>query len=229
MASMAADQLEVLFSRDGAGRLRATRGPAPRAAPRLFLARSADENVWAFASGLDADLERELQQLCSAEPRLAAPSPAAAPLCRKRVLELLSPVAFEYRGPCFLLPDALPHDPRAREIEAHERFDYRDAFPWLAAEYEAIAPVAIAFESGQPAAICHSPRGLTDRAAEAGVETLARHRGRGLATAAVACWARAVQRSGRLALYSTAWENRASLRVAQRLAARIYGENWHVA
>jgi RimJ/RimL family protein N-acetyltransferase len=144
------------------------------------------------------------------------------------VLELLAPVTLEYRGPCFVLPDGLPRDERAREIGPGERFDWPDAFPWLAAEFEAVAPVAIAFDGGHPAAICHSPRGRTDRACEAGVEALAPFRGRGLATAAVACWADAVQRSGRLALYSTSWENRASRRIASRLSARVCGENWHV-
>lgn len=49
-----------------------------------------------------------------------------------------------------------------------------------------------------------------------------------LATAAVGCWARAVQGSGRAALYSTSWENAASLGVAKRLSARLYGEDWHL-
>jgi RimJ/RimL family protein N-acetyltransferase len=66
-------------------------------------------------------------------------------------------------------------------------------------------------------------------AAEAGVETLEAFRGRGLATAAVACWARAVQRSGRLALYSTSWDNAPSQAVARRLSARLYGENSQLA
>ena len=74
----------------------------------------------------------------------------------------------------------------------------------------------------------HSPRGWTDEAAEAGVETLEAFRHQGLALAAVACWARAVQQTGRLALYSTSWDNEASLAVARRLSARIYGEDWHV-
>jgi hypothetical protein len=98
----------------------------------------------------------------------------------------------------------------------------------LANHFDALAPVVIAFDAGRPAALCHSPRGCTAAAAEAGVETLEPLRGRGLATAAVACWARAVQRTGRLALYSCSWENAASQAVARKLSARIYGENWHV-
>ena len=88
---------------------------------------------------------------------------------------------------------------------------------------------AVAFDDGRPAAICHAPRGLAAHAAEAGVETLPPFRRRGLATAAVACWARAVQRTGRLALYSTTWDNAAWRGVARRLNALLYAEDWHMA
>ena len=221
-------QLDVLFARDAAGRLVATRDPEPRPAPRLHLGRSRAGNVWATRRDVDPATSAALERLCASEPPLASRHPQRGPACRERVLELLAPVAAETLGPCFVLPARLPADPRARSVDEKERADWPDAFPWLAREFEAVAPVALAFEAGQPAAICHSPRGMTDRAAEAGVETLAPFRGRGLATAAVACWARAVQRSGRLALYGTTWENAASRGVARRLSARFYGETWQV-
>jgi RimJ/RimL family protein N-acetyltransferase len=221
-------QLEVLFARDPEGRLVATRDPTAQPAPRLFLSRSPEGNVWALRRGLDPGLAAELEQICSAEPQITEPTAEAPPRCRKRVLELLSPLASEHRGPCFVLPSALPSDDRVREIEPGERFDWPNVFPWLGREYEAVSPVAIAFEGDAPVAICHSPRGQTADAAEAGVETLAPFRRRGLATAAVACWARAIQRTGRLALYSTSWRNPASRGVARRLSGRLYGENWHV-
>jgi hypothetical protein len=221
-------QLDVLLERDCRGRLVATRDPSPRPAPRLFLGRSAEGNVFATRRDLDPATHDALGRLCSAEPRLDRTGPEWSPACRARVLEILGPAQAEHRGPCYVLPDRLPHDARAREIAAGERAAFGEAFAWLAGEFESVAPVAIAFEDDRPAAICHSPRGVTDRAAEAGVETLELFRGRGLATAAVACWARAVQRAGRLALYSTAWDNRPSQAIARRLSARLYGECWHV-
>jgi hypothetical protein len=127
-----------------------------------------------------------------------------------------------------VLPEDLPCDDRAREIDAKEDSGWREAFPWLAEHFEAMAPVVIAFADGQPASVCHSPRGCSTFAAEAGVETLEPFRSRGLATAAVARWAKAIQSTGRLALYSTSWENAASLGVARRLSARLYGEDWHL-
>jgi RimJ/RimL family protein N-acetyltransferase len=74
---------------------------------------------------------------------------------------------------------------------------------------------------------CYSSR-VGRRADEAGVETPPEHRGRGYAPIAVAAWARRVQRAGKLALYSTSWENRASQRVAAKLGGRLYGEDWHL-
>jgi RimJ/RimL family protein N-acetyltransferase len=75
---------------------------------------------------------------------------------------------------------------------------------------------------------CYSSR-VGRVADEAGVETPPQHRGRGYAPIAVAAWARRVQAEGKLALYSTSWENRASQRVAAKLGGRLYGEDWHVA
>ena len=228
MPALIGIQLEVLLARDVDGRLVATRDPTPRPPPRLFLGRSREANVWAVRDDVDAATRAELERMCGAEARLDEPRSERAPLCRERVLDLLAPIELEYRGPAYVLPEALPRDARAREIGAHERGDWLDAFPWLAREFDAVAPVAIAFDAGRPAALCHSPRGRTARAAEAGVETLEAFRGRGLGTAAVACWARAVQRGGRLALYSTSWRNAASQAIARRLGAQLYGENWNV-
>jgi hypothetical protein len=222
-------QLDVLFTRDARGRLVATRDPSARPAPHVFLARSAEGNAWAVHRDLAPGTRRELERLLAAEPSLAAAGIERGPRCRERVREILAPVEVEYRGPAYVLPERLPLDERAREVRAGEPGDWLEAFPWLADEFDAVAPVAVAFEAGRAAAICHCPRGLTTAAAEAGVETLERFRGRGLATAAVACWARAVQRAGRLALYSTSWENEASQAVARRSSARLYGEDWHVA
>ena len=220
--------VDVLFTRRASGALVATRDPSPRPAPRAFLGRSVEGNVWAVREDLDPETRQALARLLAAEPVPAAIRPGQGPECRARSRALLHPIRTEHRGPAFVLGQELPTDARAREVTIRDALECREAFPWLAVELDAVSPVAIAFEGGEPAAICHSPRGMTAAAAEAGVETLERFRGRGLATAAVACWARAILRRGRIPLYSTSWENEASQRVARRLAARLYGEDWHV-
>lgn len=221
-------QLEVLYARDGAGRLVATRDTPPNRAPRLHVGRSSETTVWSVRNDVDPRTAAALHELCAGEAALCEPDPDRPPACRERVLKRLAPVAAEWRGPAWVLPEGLPRDDRARLLTRPEADAWRGPFPWIAEGFGAVEPVAVAFDGGRPAAVCHSPRGATPHAAEAGVETLEGHRNRGLATAAVACWARAVQRSGRLALYSTSWQNLASRRVAAHLGARLYGEDWHV-
>ena len=228
MPSLIEIQLDVLLARNAAGRLIATRDPERRPAPRLFMARAADGNVWGVRQDVDAAVAAELDRLCAAEPPLAAPGPRARPSSAERARELLAPVSLEWRGPAYVLPAELPADERARELTSASPPEWLEPFSWLRDRLDEYAPVAIALQDGEPAALCHSPRGMTDHAAEAGVLTLEPLRGRGLATAAVACWARAVQQRGRLALYSTSWDNLASQAVARRLSARLYGENWHL-
>jgi hypothetical protein len=228
MRSLIEAQLEVLLERDPLGRLIATRDPLARPAPRLFLGRSGERNVWAVRHDVDEATRVELNRLCGAEPTIETPSAESAPACRELAIDRLDPIDFEWRGPAYVLPNDLPQDSRARVVRADESDTWIDSFPWLEESFEALAPVVIAFEAGQAAAVCHSPRGWTDHAAEAGVETLESFRRMGLAAAAVACWASAVQRTGRLALYSTSWDNRSSLAVARRLSARLYGEDWHL-
>jgi len=227
-ANLVEAQLGVLLDRNPEGRLTTTRGPVPRAAPRFFMARSRERTVWAARHDVGPEAFAALGRLAAAEPWLEAPDAASPPACAAEVRALLAPVASEWRGPAFRLPRELPRDDRAREVGPDSRAEWQEAFPWLVDEFDEVTPVAIAFEAGEAAAICHSPRGCTAIAAEAGVETRPGFRGRGLATAAVACWARAVQRSGRIALYSTSWENAASRAVARRLSASLYGEDWHL-
>jgi hypothetical protein len=221
-------QLEVSYARDRHGRLVATRDAEPRPAPRLHLGRSAEGNVWALRADVEAPCAEEIARACAGEAPLRLAAPHRPPTCRERVVALLAPVERELRGPAYVLPRDLPRDGRARLATFEEASEWSEAFPWLANDFSSIQPVAVAFDHGRPASICHSPRGWTQAATEAGVETLEPFRNRGLATAAVACWALAVQATGRLAFYSTSWDNHASQAVARRLSAHLYGEDWHV-
>jgi RimJ/RimL family protein N-acetyltransferase len=97
---------------------------------------------------------------------------------------------------------------------------------WLPVDPEQIYAAVV--EEQAAVTICFCSR-LTDRAAEAGIETAAPFRRRGYAAAAAAGWAAEVRRRGRVALYSTSWDNLASQGVARKLGMRLYGEDWSIA
>ena len=80
-------------------------------------------------------------------------------------------------------------------------------------------------EDGYAVSVCFCAR-RSDTAAEAGLETVAAFRGRGLGSQVAAAWAWAVLASGRVPLYSTSWENGASLAVARKLGLAAYASGW---
>src|SRR5690606_39022022 len=92
------------------------------------------------------------------------------------------------------------------------------------ARFEESGPCFVAVEDGIAVSICASVR-LTDHAAEAGLETHERYRGRGHAANVVAAWARAIRDTDRIPLYSTSWANHASRAVARKLGLIAYGSD----
>jgi predicted GNAT family acetyltransferase len=97
-----------------------------------------------------------------------------------------------------------------------------------ARRFELYEPFIAVVVDGVAVSLCHSAR-LTDRAAEAGVETLEAYRGHGYASAVVTEWAHAIRATGRIPLYSTSWDNLASQAVARRLGLTQYGTDFSIA
>ncbi len=223
----------TLFNSDADGRIVSLRRPwsRPGGPPRFFMGRTRNRHVWLFRHDTSADLIRELEVLCFSEPSakdLMSP-PSIAPAIRA-ALQARGPITREYRGPAFLIPEGVPAPPNAVLITRGNGDLLKHGFPWMLENIMAnieIGPVSAAVVNGSAASICYCAR-LSPVGAEAGVETLDAMRGRGFATAAVAAWATAVRRRGLLALYSTAWENVASRRVAEKVGAVCYGEDWEI-
>jgi len=99
---------------------------------------------------------------------------------------------------------------------------------WKAGDLEAgYGPLLAIDADGAPASICFCAR-RTDAAAEAGLETAAEYRGRGLAARVTAAWACAIRATGRMPLYSTSWANFSSLAVARKLGLVAFAGMWSV-
>jgi hypothetical protein len=101
-------------------------------------------------------------------------------------------------------------------------------FPYTRSVLVLRGPVVGIVEDGAVvSACCSARRGAT--ACEAGVDTIEGYRGRGYAPIVVAAWRDAVEREGLAPLYSTSWENGASLAVARKLRLVAYAETLSIA
>jgi hypothetical protein len=222
-------QAEALFVHDASGRLLRVNEPEPTSpAPRFFLGRTAAGNLWRTRFDLPDELSAELA-------RLAADEPVSADLERpptheaeyRALLERHAPVTSIYAGPACWLPESQAVS--GAVMITSENLALADVhFGWLRREgLENFTPVAAVVAEGTAAALCFSSR-VAARVCEAGVYTVEAFRGRGYAAEAVRAWARGVRAYGKLPLYSTSWENRASQAVARRLGAVRYGADFSV-
>lgn len=215
-------QAATLYRLDPFNRLLTINEPGGKPAPRLFLGRTGAGNVWRLRHDLPAELADELAALLRAEPR--ADDLTREPTILPALRAVLSPVAREWRGPAYLVPADLPARIDVTTITPANSHLLAGLFGDLAGELPDIAPVVAVIREGVAVSVCLSSR-IGAKACEAGVQTLAAHRGHGHASAVVAAWAAAVRQGGRLPLYSTSWDNLASQAVAGRLGMHRYGED----
>jgi RimJ/RimL family protein N-acetyltransferase len=223
-------QINTLFLVDPEGRLHSINEPGTPPAPRFFMGRTSNDNLWRVRYDLPAEVVDQLNQLCRSEPHhsLLTSQPEHYQAIRA-VLANHAPIVGEYRGPAYWLPTASQVPPHVMLLSEARVYLVRDTFPWLIPwlANPSNGPVTAVIEQGKAVSVCFCSR-ITQQAAEAGVNTLEAFRGKGYATAAVAGWAAAIQQSQRIALYSTSWENQASQSVAKKIRAVLYGEDWSI-
>jgi len=198
------------------------------AAPRFFLGRTAEGNLWRFRADVPDALVDHLQDLCFDEPPLS--NARDAPRHVASYLRLLAPRESTRlgMGPAYRVPAGAEPSQRAVRITEANAAVLGAGFDDCAPELDSAQPFVGIVSDGRAVSICRSVR-IGDRGHEAGVETLTDFRGRGFAPAAVAAWAAAVEQLGCVALYSTSWENTASQRVAGKVGAVFFGADFHVA
>jgi hypothetical protein len=152
------------------------------AAARFFLGRTTQGNLWRCRHDLPDELVAELEDLARSEPvctdlaRLPE-EPAIASRARE-ALGRHAPITGEHRGPAYYVPPGVPVPDHAVPITDENLALLETSFPETAQALPRTAPCVVAVEQGAVVAVCFSSR-LTDRAAEAGVETLEPHRRQG--------------------------------------------------
>lgn len=220
--------VDALFTHDANGRMLRVNEPGGKPAPRFFLGRTAQGNVWRFRHDLDGALIRELEALCLAEPAgdaFLVPPCGATPY--QALLARSAPIERTWNGPTYHVPRPPTAPPDAVLVTGENAGLLRPHLEAWLGDVESCHPMLAVVNGGAAVALCASVR-RTPQAHEAGVETAPEFRGRGYAATAVAAWAAAVHGMARVPLYSTSWENTASQALARRLGLRRYGATLHV-
>jgi hypothetical protein len=213
-------QLQTLFVLNQAGRIISTREPNSSPGPRFALIRGSTACAWAAHADVPDLLAGQLDALARTEPPTR--DCRDEPVHTTRYTSLVGGrVDF---GPAFTFPDAIPAPvdivavTQLSELTPHFR-------GWTADELPDRSPILAIAEEGHAASVCFCAR-RSAVAAEAGVETAERFRGRGLAPRVAAAWALAIRASGLLPLYSTSWSNAPSLAVARKLGLEACASDW---
>jgi RimJ/RimL family protein N-acetyltransferase len=217
--------LDALYTHDARGRIVRVNEPDGEPAPGMILVRTRAGNTWRVRHDVPDGVTRRLEELAAAEP--VTDDLERPPVAWQELVEARGAIPGAeslHRDLSYRFPADLPEPAGVTRIT-------RATIPLLHRMVGDVADVEPHFEQGEPCvamvvdgaavSLCYSCR-LTDRAAEAGLETLEEYRGRGYAPAVVAAWARAVRDAGRIPFYSTSWDNTASQAVARKLGLVQY-------
>ncbi len=221
-------QVNALFTHDASGRIVASNEPGRGAAPRFFLGRTRAGNLWRVRHDLPEATARRLEALAASEP--AQDDLQAEPRNMAAFLEALrgdEEVQRIFSGPAYRFPGALSAPPAGVTCITRANLSLLRLLDWdlealAAGEFEGWAPMVALVEDGAAVSLGFSAR-LSERVAEAGVNTLEAYRGCGYAPTVVTAWAHAIRATGRIPLYSTSWDNHASRTVARKLGLVQYG------
>ena len=158
-------------------------------APRFFLGRTRQGNVWRFRQDLPRDICDTLSAYCAAEPFLLSSKPKFE-LDYSKILSAHAPIETKWFGPAFSIPRQSQASNESLKIEVGNSQLLHESMPEWLHDVPYQQPFFAQVVFNQAVAVCASVR-ITDIAHEAGVETLENHGRKGHAAAVVTAWANA--------------------------------------
>ena len=219
----------ALYIHDATGQIVRVNEHDGAPAPRFFVGATASGLVRRYRRDVDDTIRHQLEEASADHPLLGSEAEPAAHLAQyAEILSRSAPVQRTEAGPAFRFPEQLPASSSAAVLvsEANIGLLHPLLEEWIPDVRRSAPLVALALD-GRAVAVCGSVR-ITPQAHEAGVETAAAFRGRGLASQVVAAWARAVRARNAAPFYSTSWRNEASQAVARKLALVQFGNDLHL-
>jgi hypothetical protein len=214
------NHVNVLFKHDAEIRMTVVNEPPFDAAPLIFIGAAKEGNIVRYSSTLDADNIERIEQIIKTNPANLA-----------EIIKVLS-AGYELTnisfGPAYAFPDVRDRScTKAIRITNENKALLKPDFPYTFEEFDYKQPCFVIVEDNIVVSICCSAR-QTPEADEASVYTHKDYRGRSYAAEVANAWAAEVQRQGRIALYSTSWDNFASQSIARKLQLVQYGTDIHM-
>jgi hypothetical protein len=152
-------QVEALYVHDGNGRLLRTNEPDPLPAPRFFLGRTQEGNLWRVRDDVPERLARELEGLASREP--AAADLRTNPAHHEQYCALLktdAEIQLVYAGPAYTFPAEIPTPAKVVRIGAGNAIVLQRGFGGAADGFEKRAPCVAVVEDGMAVSVCFCSR-----------------------------------------------------------------------
>ncbi|MBE9917039.1 GNAT family N-acetyltransferase [Paenibacillus donghaensis] len=214
-------QANVLFNFNEVGRMTTINEPSAKSAPRFFMGITKQGNVVRYHETLGEDVKNELEQFVENAPWLNAPNRVnMADMIR--ILSQEKPVDQVYMGPAYVFPDMRGRSTQTIKITQTNIELLEPYFSDFVNDVILGQPAFAVVQHQAVVSLCSSARS-SSIAAEASLHTAPDFRGRAYGMEVTAAWAAEIQHQGRIALYSTAWNNFASQAVARKLKLRQYG------
>lgn len=209
-------QAGVLYLHNHAGCITTINEPTNQPAPRLFWGQTVVGRIVRFRSDVPKHLVNEILQFMDQGDSTEQLVNVIRALEKDREIRGL------WMGPAFTFHETVKDYTDATLVTEDNKYCLEPGFPTLLSELKFRGPCFMVTENNMAVSVCFSARS-SDKAAEAGVETLKDYRGKGYAIRVTSAWAQAIRRSRRIPLYSTSWDNYSSLSIARRLSLHLYG------
>ncbi|MBQ0140250.1 MAG: GNAT family N-acetyltransferase [Kurthia sp.] len=209
------NHVEVLFQQNKQNQLTVINEPPFDDAPLLFIGLTKEGSVQRYSYKVDDLLKKRLQNIVMYQ---------RDELVVSLINQLSNRLGFRefVMGPTYVFPKlnfsneevVLMTEENKELLKDDHRFTYID--------FKMKQPCVVIIKNDKIISLCCSAR-QNNEAAEASVYTAEQYRGKGYGTTVTKAWAYHVQQAGKIALYSTTWDNLASQGVARTLGLHQYG------
>jgi len=186
-------------------------------APRIYIGTTKNGKIVRYSNGLDENLVNDLDKAIQSSSNIEL----------AEIINMLNKhkqLSSVWIGPAYVFPKLREQQSPTNVIQiTHANKELLKAnFPYTYEEFEYKQPCYAIIQDDMAVSICCSAR-QTSMAAEASLYTLEEFRGKGYGVDVSNAWATDIQSQGRIALYSTSWDNFSSQSVAKKLKLIQYG------